>query len=78
MTTDDLGTAGSTKCLIPKCQRPVAQSLKRGLCMMCYSTAKKMIEAGTATWDGLVALGLALPSSDQDPFMKAFNDAIRK
>ena len=76
MTTDDLGSAGmSDKCLTPKCRRPAALALKRGLCMVCYSEAKKLVAAGTATWDGLVALGLALSSGDQDLFTKAFNNA---
>ena len=75
MTTDDLGSVGPPKCLTKGCLRQSATSLKRGLCMPCYSAAKKMVESGKTTWDELVSLGLAMGDADTDPFIKAFNSA---
>ena len=65
------------KCLIPNCTRPAAPALKRELCMLCYSKAKHMVEAGTTTWGEIAELGLALPSDGEgaDPFTKAFKQA---
>ncbi len=59
------------KCLIPDCPNMAAPALKRGLCMKCYSSARKMVERGAVTWDKLVKEGLALDSADSEPFLKA-------
>src|SRR5678816_3992836 len=64
-----------TKCIIPDCGKAQATAFKRGLCMGCYSKAKKLIEQGKTTWAKLVDMQLALASDADDPFMKAFNDA---
>lgn len=69
--------AGSTKCLTKNCARQAAPSVKRGLCLPCYSRAKGMVESGTTSWNELVSLGLALPSDSVDPFTQAFNEAKR-
>ena len=68
------------KCLSKTCTRPSALALKRGLCMICYSRAKKMVEAGVTTWREIIELGLALPSDTDggDPFTQAFNDAKKE
>ena len=65
------------KCLTPKCVRPEAIAMGRGLCLNCYSKAKKMVESGVTTWKEIVALGLAKTSEgeDGDPFTQAFNEA---
>ena len=70
----------SDECLTPGCARPAAASLKRGLCLLCYSRAKKLVEDGTTTWDEIVELGLALPNDGEgaDPFTKAFDGAKKK
>lgn len=60
------------KCLITSCLNTSAPALKRGLCMTCYSRAKRMVEAGTTTWDKLVEIGLALPTDIQDGSTDAF------
>lgn len=66
------------KCLTKACRNPSAAVTKRGLCLQCYSKAKKMVEAGTTTWDELTALGLSLDADEQcDPFLAAFNAAKR-
>lgn len=64
-----------TKCIVENCHYPNAPALKRGLCMRCYSTAKKQVESGAVTWDELVGLGLALSvaDADGDPFTVALN-----
>ena len=61
-------------CIIPGCHRP--QSSYRGLCMVCYSKARKYVELNHTTWEKLEAQGLALPATD--PFTKAFDDAKKK
>ena len=66
------------KCLTPRCTRPAAPALNRGLCMMCHSSAKKMVESGTATWDGLASIGLALPGGNKDLFTEAVKEATTK
>lgn len=65
------------KCLSKNCARPSAPALQRGLCLVCYSKAKTMVEAGTTTWAEIVALGLALQTDADggDPFTCAFNEA---
>lgn len=63
-------------CLTPGCLGRVAPANKRGLCMKCYSTAKKTVESGTTTWDRLEELGLVLRK--EDPFTKALNDALNQ
>lgn len=50
-----------TTCLTPNCRRPPA---KRGLCLVCYSRAKRAVESGKVTWDKLEEIELILPSDD--------------
>lgn len=54
------------KCLTPKC-RNTAGNVKefKGLCMKCFSTAKKMVLAEETTWEQLEEKGLAILSSDR-------------
>lgn len=59
-------------CLIPACAKPRAAQLK-GLCMACYSKAKKLVDAGTETWESLAARGLCQPPESNDPFTQAYN-----
>lgn len=60
---------GVVKCLTPECKRPQAANCK-GLCMICVSKAKKLVESGQTTWEELEAVGLVqLP---EDSFTKAF------
>lgn len=67
------------KCLTNACMRPAGAATGRGLCMVCYSRAKKMVEAGTTTWREIVDLGLAMPNDvDGDPFTTQFNEAKKK
>lgn len=63
----------SQNCLITKCGRTAALD-KHGLCLVCYSRAKKAVEAGQATWDDLERLGLA-KLTDSDPFTEALKKA---
>lgn len=66
------------KCLSKNCARR-GTPIGRGLCLPCYSRAKKAVEAGATTWDEIVALGLALPGEPDggDPFTQALNEARR-
>lgn len=61
-----------TKCMITGCFRAQAPG-KRGLCLICYSRAKKKVEAGETTWETLVKLGLCNGTSD--PFDDAYDKA---
>ena len=64
-----------TKCIIKDCARTMATAAYRGMCLVCYSAAKKAVEAGKTTWDELEQLELALPAADANPFTKALNEA---
>ena len=44
----------------------------RGLCMNCYSKAKKMVEAKKTTWEELESMGLVEPKAT-DKFTQSFN-----
>lgn len=57
------------KCLILKCQRQSAVNM-RGLCLVCYGRAKKMVESGQTSWQELEEMGLSLAASS--PFDDAF------
>lgn len=54
-------------CKIKGCYRRQSQ---RGLCLVCYSKAKKKVEAGETTWEKLVELGLC--DDVDDPFGDAY------
>jgi hypothetical protein len=60
-----------SKCLTPECRADgiIAQ---KGLCMRCYSAAKKLVESGRTTWEQLA--GMELARIELDPFTKAFNE----
>jgi hypothetical protein len=45
----------------PKCLVCDLQATRRGLCTNCYHSARRMVRDKDATWDKLVANGLALP-----------------
>lgn len=66
------GNMDIPKCMVPECKRPQALAMNRGLCMVCYSRAKKLVDTGKTTWDVLVDLQLALPTDD--PFTAAFKE----
>jgi hypothetical protein len=59
-------------CKIEGCARQQARG-RRGLCLVCYSKAKNMVEKNQTTWDDLVRMGLA--ESTPTPFEAAFNKA---
>lgn len=64
----------------PACQTPMCSSKAavqcRGLCMRCYSQAKKLVEMGQVTWDDLEAKGVC--SMEETPFMKNFTDKFKR
>lgn len=68
------------KCLTKGCERPSAVVVKTGLCMICHSRAKKMVEAGFTTWQKLTKLGLVRSPDDDmsDPFTRALKEARAK
>lgn len=58
------------KCIVGDCKsKPAAQC--KGLCMKCYSTAKKLVTSGETTWEELYRMNLAVDESE--PFVRAFN-----
>lgn len=59
------------KCKITGCNRAKAQ---RGMCLMCYSRAKKKVDAGETTWEKLTAAGLC--DEKTDPFDSAYEQAF--
>ena len=68
-------TTENDRCLTKGCMRPPAAALKRGLCMPCYSAAKKMVDASKTTWTELVALGVALDADTANLFTKSLEEA---
>ncbi len=58
------------RCMTDGCKQSqcVGQNY-RGLCMKCYSEAKKLVESNQVTWDVLAEAGLVLHS--ESPFMRA-------
>lgn len=60
------------KCMIGGCYRNGAPA-QLGLCLVCYSRAKKKVEAGETTWEELKRLGLC--GGESDVFDQAFRDA---
>ena len=58
-------------CMIQGCAR---QAATRGLCLVCYSKAKKKVDEGATTWESLVKMGLCEKPSD--PFDDAYNRAM--
>ena len=45
-------------CLTPGCPRP---HRARGLCKVCFESARVIVEAGENSWERLEAVGLAKP-----------------
>lgn len=60
-------------CKIVGCMRQRSIG-KRGLCLVCYSAAKKKVESGHTTWKQLVEMGLCDSDSDS-PFDDAYSRA---
>lgn len=62
---------GASKCMTVTCRTTaLPDSTYRGLCIKCYSAAKKLVEAGQTTWEDLEALDLCAVKSD--PFTAEF------
>lgn len=55
------------KCLTNGCGAPPFKG-GRGLCIKCWGSAKKSVEAGTTSWDELARLGM-VQSECEDPFL---------
>lgn len=62
------------RCVIPSCPRVAAEG-RRGLCLVCYSAAKKKVEAHETTWEKLAEKGLCEDMSD-NPFNDAYSRAM--
>lgn len=63
----------SKDCMIKGCKRTKAAD-KRGLCLVCYSKAKALVDEGGTTWEKLEALGLC--KEQHDPFGDAYTQAM--
>jgi hypothetical protein len=47
------------KCLVDGCER---SAKSRGLCSICYQTARNKVSSGITTWSEFEKLGMALPA----------------
>ncbi len=56
------------KCLVPACKKLEAPDFK-GLCVSCYASAKKVVDAGGTTWEAIAALGLCRLKTQDNPFL---------
>lgn len=72
----------SDKCMTPNCSRFASLIERRGLCLVCFSRAKKLVESGATSWNKLAEMDLVRKSPTestveerQDPFTEAFNKA---
>jgi len=50
----------------------------KGLCDRCYRTAKRLVDAGKATWESLAELGLASEDGAEDKFTRAFKKLTKE
>lgn len=66
----------TSPCLTKNC-RGFAAADCRGLCMKCYSQAKKLVQDGKTSWDELESMGLATPKAGT-PFLDQFNASKKK
>ena len=65
----------SERCMVEGCGAAAAhEAVHRGLCLKCYSRAKKKVEAGETTWEELAALGMCRGEA-VDPFDKQYQKA---
>lgn len=61
----------SIKCLAPGCEAKAGNPRDyKGLCVKCYSAAKRMVESGESTWEELQRMSLA--KLEETPFEQAF------
>jgi hypothetical protein len=65
------------KCLTPECRAQANRDTAyKGLCMKCYSSAKKLVESGKTTWGHLAEMGLA--KQEETAFERAFREKQSK
>jgi hypothetical protein len=62
-------------CLTPKCDH-IAAADCRGLCLKCYSAAKKLVESNRTTWEDLENMNLVRPKSSGSLFIDAFEKRL--
>lgn len=75
MDGPDERTVNGDLCIIPECKVRRGPDYARGMCLLCYSQAKKTVDSGMWTWERLVEVGLALPESNL--FTKALNNRTK-
>ena len=67
----------TSNCYIKTCQRmPGADAKYRGLCPVCYSEAKKLVDSNQTTWEGLASKGLCSSGQASSPFNDAYSKAM--
>jgi hypothetical protein len=59
-TVKTTSTPGPEKCAVETCRANAAQGC-RGMCMKCYSSARKRVKEGFISWEQLEDMGLAKP-----------------
>jgi len=60
-------------CIVHKDDKHFA--IKHGLCMECYTAAKRAVESSQETWEGFIRMGIATDDSGDDKFMQALKGA---
>lgn len=65
----------NSNCITTNCHNKAVPANGRGLCMGCYSSAKKAVDSGKVTWEQLEEMRLVLRKSD--PFVEALERAMR-
>lgn len=58
-------------CKNPKCGNLQARGMK-GLCMKCYSAAKKLVEKGETSWGELAGMGMCEMPVEPTDFASVF------
>ncbi len=63
------------KCLSATCSNNSAAQCK-GLCMRCYSSAKKQVAAGKVTWEKFAELGMI--ELEKTPFEAELEERLKR
>ncbi len=66
-------TGVDMKCHRKGCDNEAAEALDTGLCLMCQSTAKKMVADGKTTWQELASLDMIKTKDSKTEFEKEFD-----
>lgn len=73
MASDATKAGKARKCIA--CRKSTKKVMRRGMCPACAAAAYRHVRNGVATWDDLIARGLAKPTSPavSNPITKALS-----